>query len=123
MLGTVESVAAARPVWIADRGGVALPLEGNLANLNNLLRDAEYVTLALEPGDPADLQLVARCPTPEAAVHFEQSFRALVSLAIATHARQAATAALLQSIHIVREDGIVRVSLAAPLDALVTWAF
>jgi hypothetical protein len=111
ILASAESVAAVRPVWIAVRGGVALPLEGNLANVNNLLRGVEYVTLALDPGDPADLQLVARCPTPEAALHFERSFRALVSLA-------AAHASVLESIRIVREDRVVRVSLSAPLDAL-----
>jgi len=124
ILAPAESVATARsPIWIAVRGGVALPLEGNLANVNNLLRDVEYVTLALDPGDPAEIQLVARCPAPEAALHFEQSFRALVSLAIATHARQPATAALLQSTRIVREDRVVRVSLSASLDALVTLVF
>jgi hypothetical protein len=121
ILGAAESVAA-RPIWVAVRGGVTLPLEGNLANVNNLLRGAEYVTLALDPGDPADLQLVARCPTPEAALHFEQSLRALVSLAIATNARQPATAAMLQSIRIVREERAVRVSLSAALDALVGFA-
>ena len=116
ILAPAESVVATRPVWIAVRGGVALPLEGNLANVNNLLRDAEYVTLALDPGDPADLQLVARCPTPEAALHFEQSFRALVSLA-AVHAT------VLESTRIVRQDRVVRVSLSAQLDALVKLVF
>ena len=124
ILGPAESVVAARsPVWIAVRGGVALPLEGNLANVNNLMRGAEYVTLALDPGDPADLQLVARCPTPEAALHFEQSFRAVVSLAAATTARQPAAAAMLQSIRIVRDERVVRISLSAPLDALVKLVF
>jgi hypothetical protein len=123
ILGPAESVAAVRPVWVAVPGGVTLPLEGNLANVNNLLRGAEYVTLALEPGDPADLQVVARCPTPEAALHFERSFRALVSLAAATNARQPATAAMLQSIRIVRQERVVRVSLSAPLDALVKLVF
>jgi hypothetical protein len=121
ILAPAESVAAARPIWIAVRGGMALPLEGNLANVNNLLRGAEYVTLALDPGDPADLQLVARCPTPEAALHFEQSFRAMVSLTAATTARQPAAAAMLESIRIVRQDRVVRVSLSAPLDTLVKW--
>ena len=121
ILGPAESVAG-RPIWVAVRGGVTLPLEGNLANVNNLLRGAEYVTLALDPGDPADLQLAARCLTPEAALHFEQSLRALVSLAIATNARQPATAAMLQSIRIVREERAVRVSLSAALDALVGFA-
>jgi hypothetical protein len=115
ILVPAESVAAG-PVWIAVRGGVALPLEGNLANVNNLLRGVEYVTLALDPGDPADLQLVARCPTPEAALHFEHSFRALVSLA-------AAHAPVLESTRIVREDRVVRVSLSALLDALVKLVF
>jgi hypothetical protein len=119
ILALAESVAAARPIWIAVRGGVALPLEGNLANINKLLRGAEYVTVALDPGDPADLRLVARCPTPEAALQFEQSFRAMVSLAAATNARQPAIAAMLQSIRVVREERVVRVSLSAPLDALV----
>ena len=122
ILASAESVAD-RPVWIVVRGGVALPLEGNLANVNNLLRDAGYVTLALDPGDPADLQLVARCPTADAALHFERSFRAVVSLAIASNARQPATAAMLQSIRSVREERVVRVSLSAPLDALVKLAF
>ena len=113
ILAPAESVAAVRShVWIAVRGGVPLPLEGNLANVNNLLRGAEYVTLTLDPGDPADLQLVARCPTPEAALHFEQSVRALVSLA-------SAHATVLESIRIVRQDRVVRVSLSAPPDALV----
>jgi hypothetical protein len=116
ILAPAESVAAARPIWIAVRGGVALPLEDNLANVNNLLRGAEYVTLALDPGDPADLQLVARCPTPEAAQHFERSFRALVSLA-------AVRAPMLESTSIVREERVVRVSLSAPLDALVKLVF
>ncbi len=115
--------AAARPVWIAVRGGVALPLEGNLANLNNLLRGTEFVTLALNPGDPADLRLVARCPTPEAALRFEQSFRAMVSLAAATNTHQPALAGALQSIRIVREERVVRVSLSTPLDALVKLVF
>jgi hypothetical protein len=122
ILAPAESVAAASPVWIAVRGGVALPFEGNLANVNNLVRGVEYVTLALDPGDPADLRLVARCPTPEAALHFEQSVRALVSLVIATNARQSALTGLLAAIRIVRDERVVHVSLSAPLDALVRLA-
>jgi len=110
ILAPAESVAGS-PVWIAIRGGVALPLEGNLANVNNLLRGAEYITVTLDGGDPADLRLVARCATPEAALHFEQSFRALVSLA-AVHA------GVLESVRIGRQERVVHVSLSAPLDTL-----
>ena len=118
ILAQAESVAAASPVWIAVRGGVGLPLEGNLANVNNLLRDTEYVTLAVQPGDPTQLELVARCPSTEAALRFEQSFRALVSLTIGANARQPTTAGVLQSIRIGREERVVHVSLSAPVDAL-----
>lgn len=123
ILGVAESVAAARPIWIAVRGGVALPLEGNLANVNILLRDAGYVTLTVQPGDPVELQLAARCPTPDAALRFEQSFRAMASLAVATTSRQPATAALLASIRIARQERVVHVSLSAPVDALVKLVF
>src|ERR1019366_6866985 len=123
ILGAAESVAGGSPIWIAVRGGVTLPLEGNLANVNNLLRGTEHVTLAVQPGDPIELELVARCPTPEAALRFEQSFRAVVSLAAATSARQPAMAGLLESIRIGREERVVHVSLSAPLDALAKLLF
>ena len=123
ILAPAESVAATRPIWIAVRGGVALPLEGNLANVNNLLRGTEYVTLAWQHGDPTELELVARCPTPDAALRFEQSLRAMVSLATATNARQPATAGVLESIRIRREERVVHVSLSAPLDAFAELLF
>jgi hypothetical protein len=123
ILEAAGSVAAGGPIWIAVRGGVALPLEGNLANVNNLLRDTEYVTLTVQPADPAELTLLARCPSPETALRFEQSFRALVSLTIATGAHQPAMAAMLKSIRIGREERVVNVALSAPLDALAKLLF
>jgi hypothetical protein len=118
ILAPAEAVAATQPIWIAARGGVPLPLADNWSNVNNLLRDTEYVTLTLRTDDPTQLDLSAHCPTPETALRFEQSFRAIVSLAAATSARQPSTAGVLQSIRINREDRVVRVSLSAPLDAL-----
>ena len=123
ILAPAESVAPNSPLWLAVRGGIALPLEGNLANVNNLLRDTDYVTLAVQPGDPAELDLIAQCPTPAAALRFEQSFRAIVSLAAAANARQPAIAGPLQSIRIRRDDRVVRASLSAPLDALARLLF
>jgi hypothetical protein len=91
--------------------------------VNNLLRDTEYVTLTVQPADPAELTLLARCPSPETALRFEQSFRALVSLTIATGAHQPAMAAMLKSIRIGREERVVNVALSAPLDALAKLLF
>jgi hypothetical protein len=123
ILTAAESVAGGSPIWLAVRGGIALPLEGNLANVNNLLRGAEYVTFAWQPGDPAELELLARCPTADQALRFEQSFRAIVSLTAATNARHPATAAVLQSIQIRRDERVVHVALSAPLDALARLLF
>lgn len=119
ILVAAESVAAARPVWLAVRGGVSLPLPGNLANVNNLLRDTEFVTLAGQPADPLELELVARCPTADTALRFEQSLRAIVSLAKATSGRQPETLALWESIRMRREERVVHVALSAPLATLV----
>jgi hypothetical protein len=123
ILTAAQSVAAARPIWIAVRGGVALPLEGNLANVNNLLRDAEYVTFSVQLGDPLDLELFAQCPTPQAALRFEQSFRALVSLGVATNPRQPAISGVLQSTRIGRQERAVHISLSVPADALAKVLF
>jgi hypothetical protein len=123
VLAPAERVAPNSLLWLAVRGGIALPLEGNLANVNNLLRDTQYVTLAIQPGDLAELELVAQCPTPDAALHFERSFRAIVSLAAAANARQPAIAGPLQSIRIRREERVVRASLSAPVDALARLLF
>ena len=120
ILAPAESVAPSSPLWLALRGGIALPLEGNLANVNNLLRDTQYVALAVQPNDPVELNLIAQCPTPAAALSFEQSFRAIVSLAAAANARQTAIAGPLHSVRILREDRVVRASFSAPLEALDT---
>jgi hypothetical protein len=118
ILVPAESVAASHPIWAAVRGGISLPLGGNWSNVNNLLRDTEYVTLAMQPDNPMELELVAHCPTPDTALRFEQSFRAMISLAAATSARQPYTAGFLQSIRIRREDRLVHVAVSAPLDAI-----
>ncbi len=123
ILAPAESVAGAAPIWIALRGGIALPLQGNLANLNKLLHDTEFATLAVQPGDPADFELAAQCPSPDAAQRFEQSLRAIVSLAIATNMRQPAPTGLLQSIRIQRDDRVVHVSLSASPDTLLKLLF
>jgi hypothetical protein len=112
VLSAAETVAAS-PVWIALRGGTPLPLEGNLANANNLVTLADSLTLAFTLRDTVDLELTARCPSPAAAAEFERRLRALVSLSAAASARQPEIAALLHSFHLRREDRIVHATLTA----------
>jgi hypothetical protein len=107
LLALAEPLAAKNPVWAVIRGGTALPLEGNLANLNNLLRDVETVTLVAQPGDRLAVDLVASCATPDAARIFEGHFRAVLVLT--------RTASLVQ---VQREDRMVRASLSVSPELL-----
>jgi len=116
ILALADSVAAAHPLWIALRGGISLPLEGNAANLNNLLRATESVTIAIRPDDPAGIDISAQSATSASAQHFEQSVRALASLAAAT-SRDPEIAGALQAVAITRADRVVRIALRAPLSA------
>jgi hypothetical protein len=117
LLDVAEPLAGRNPLWAVVRGGTMLPLQGNLANLNNLLRDVDYVTLVAQLDDRVALDLAASCPTPDAARHFEGSLRAVVGLS-AAGMRQPDLAGLLRSVQVKREDRTVRASMAASPDAL-----
>jgi hypothetical protein len=91
-------------IWMVVRGGVALPLTGNYANVNRLLRDMEYATVSLRAGSPVEVALTARGRTPEAARHFEQTFRATLTLIAAGESKNAELASLLRSIQVRRTD-------------------
>ena len=116
ILALADPVAAGHPIWIALRGGSPLPLEGNSANLNNLLRDTEAITLTIRPDDPAGIDITATSPTPDRAQHFEQSLRALTSMTAAT-TRDRDLAATLQALAITRADRVVHATLRVPLSA------
>lgn len=118
ILAAAGTVAARHPIWIAVRGGAPLPLQGNLANANNLVSLAESLTVGLALRDVVDLELTARCPSSAAAAEFERRLRALVSLTIAANARQPELAALLRSVQLRRDESTVHATLSAPPDAL-----
>ncbi len=118
LLAAAEPIARGRAIWVVAQGGIALPLEGNLANVNTLLRDTETFTLTLDLADPLALHLTAHCPSPEAALHFEQTLRAIVSLTAATTRRQPERSALWNSVQLSREATTVHVTAALPPSAL-----
>ena len=118
LLASAETVARGHAIWIVIQGGIALPLEGNLANVNTLLRDTETAVISLDLREPLSLQLTARCKSAEAALHFEQTVRAIVSLTAATTRNQPGMAALWKSIQLTREDRSVRATAAVTLDVL-----
>jgi len=118
LLTAADPLAARHPVWAVIRGGTVLPLTGNLANANNLLRGIELLTLAAQLSDRVALELEASCPSPEIAARFDGNLRALVSFAEAANARQPDLAAVLRAIQVQREDRTVRATLAIPPEAL-----
>jgi hypothetical protein len=80
LLEEAERLAERSPAWAVIRGGTVLPLQGNLANLNRFLRDASLVSLTAQGGDPVTIEMTASSPTPESAMQFENSLRAVLVL-------------------------------------------
>jgi len=115
ILTPAARVASEQAVWIAIRGGVRLPLSGDLDNFNNLLREVDWLTMILQPSDPVALEVRAECPTQDAAVHWEQTVRALVSMSTAT-TRDTELAGALQGMRLERTEGTVRATLTMPAD-------
>ncbi|MGA2268372.1 MAG: hypothetical protein ABSH44_07870 [Bryobacteraceae bacterium] len=87
LLAQAASVAAGKQVWMVARGGVTLPFAGNAANLNRLLRNLEYATMAIALGSRVELGASGIGRTAEASREFEENLRAILSLAAAANAR------------------------------------
>jgi hypothetical protein len=117
LLALAESIAAGRQIWIVVQGGIAFPLSGNAANLNQLLHNAETATVAASVSSGLALEVTALGRTGDAALDIEETVRADITLAAAAESRQPDLAKLLRSIRIDREDRSVRFTLSADQDA------
>jgi hypothetical protein len=110
--GAPELVAAGdKPIWIVIRGGVTLPLGGNAANANRLLHATTHTTITIALRENIELELTAECVTADAGREFEQSLRAMLTLAAASRAG-------LPVVQIRREDRRVYVALTTTPDGL-----
>jgi hypothetical protein len=81
LLQRADSVARQQAIWGIAVGGTTLPFPGNAANLNRLLRDADYVTLGVTPGDTVSVNATAVHRTETSAREFEATVRGIASLA------------------------------------------
>jgi hypothetical protein len=117
LLLRAASLADGKQIWVVARGGVPLPVAGNAANLNRLLRNTEYAAITARIGSRIEIEATAAGRTAEAAREFEESLRAILSLTAAGNARQPDLVALIRSIRIGREDRTVRANLSAGPDA------
>jgi hypothetical protein len=118
LLARAASLADGRQIWMVARGGVPLPIAGNAANLNRLLRNTEYAAIAARLGSGIEIEVTAVGRTAEAGREFEENLRAILSLTAAANARQPDLVALIHSIQIRREDRTVRAVLSGGPDAV-----
>ena len=119
LLQYAEQAAAGAPVWIAARGGVTLPLTGNAANVNRLLRRLEFGSLSVTLDSPARIRFTGLAVTGADAAQSEETLRAFFSLAAAGEAHQAELAALFQAVRISHEERTVSATLQAPIERLI----
>jgi len=105
------------PIWGVARGGIALPLSGNLANLNRLLHLVDYATLSIQLDSGVDITITGSSRDADTARHLEETLRALVTLAEAS-SRRAEDA--LRNAKIVRENTNVTASLTATAEFLTS---
>ena len=57
MLGYAAKTADGSPIWVVVQGGVALPLTGNVRNLNRLFHNLEYAALSVDLASPVNLSV------------------------------------------------------------------
>ena len=112
--------AAGSVLWIAARGGVELPLSGNYANLNRLLLEVEYAVLSVNLDGECRFRLVAESRGEAAAQRFEQTLRAMLSLAAMAEARHAELAGALNAAAVHREGRKIDAQLSGSMDTIAS---
>jgi len=115
-----SAFGARSALWLAIRGGTALPLSGNLANLNLLLQHADFAGLALDLGAAATLRFSARGHSVPSARQLEERLRGLLSLAGEAEVRRPGLARLIGAARIERSGADVTAVLVAPADAVAS---
>jgi hypothetical protein len=113
-----SSIGAGSAVWLAVRGGKALPVGGNLTNLNVLLQDADFAGAALDLGDQTTLRFGARGRSAQSAERLEERLRGFVSLAAEAEIRRPEIAQLLSAARIERSGREVTATLTASPDVV-----
>lgn len=109
--------AAGKPVWLAIGGGASMPLPGNFANLNRVLKLVDYATFTAGVDSRVDVRATGVCRTANDGQQLEESVRALLSLA-AAGTRDADLAALFQSVQLTRDGSTVQMAVSAAVPEL-----
>ncbi len=118
LIADAARLAPSAPIWIVARGGGMLPLTGNWANVNRLLRNSEYAAISVKLEPQIEIAATVLGRTADAARQVEETLRAALTLAAAGESRQSDLSALLKSIQVTREDRTVRAILTTTPDAV-----
>ncbi|MDR3702731.1 MAG: hypothetical protein P4L56_24005 [Candidatus Sulfopaludibacter sp.] len=112
LLAQAQTVAAGNQIWVVVRGDAALPLTGNAANVNRLLRNMEFAAITVGVHATIEFAVTARGRTSDAARRFEETLRATLTMTTAAEAKNANLAALLRTIQVRRDDRMVHATLS-----------
>jgi hypothetical protein len=113
LLELAAGIAGGRQLWIAAQGGVTLPLTGNLANLNRILRLTDSVTLAARIDSRIQVDGTGAGRTADAARQLEENLRAILTFAAAGSGRNSEIGAMLNSVEIRRDGQSVHAELSS----------
>lgn len=105
--------AAADPIWVAALGGRPLPLTGNAANLNRLLRESDHTVIGVKLDRSVRVEATVVGRTADAARQVEETLRASITMTAAAESRQSEIVDLLRAIQLSRADRTVRATLSA----------
>jgi hypothetical protein len=113
LLEVAERIAPGGPVWLVSQGGVTLPLTGNAANVNQVLRLADFVTAVAHVGTSIQIDATAECVSSANSTHLEENLRA-----IRTFLEAANQHSPLKSLEIRRHDKVVQATFTTTPDLL-----
>lgn len=114
LMSHAETIAKGAPIWAVARGGITLPLSGNGANLNRLLRLVDYATLTARLDARLEIDLAGVCRDAEVGQRLEETLRAILSLAGAANPR---LDSVLRAAEIRRDGPVVHVTLSTGADS------
>lgn len=117
LVDAAKGVASSQ-MWAVAQGGITLPVEGNARNLNRLFHNLECAALAMDLDSGVDVRLIAVGRTEQGARDFEESLRAVLSLASAAESRNPQIASLLGAVQIQRTGVKATARLQAGSDAI-----
>jgi len=121
LLEKIKSIDRSSQIWVVSIGGFAqsgVPAQGNMANLDPLLRRLKSLTAAVNLNSGAVVTAVGDCASAEDAETLRSALRTLIGLSRMGLRDQPATQAVLEKFAIGREENLLHLGADIPSDLL-----